>query len=160
MRAAPPAQAPSDGAGFWQFAQCTLHGLAAGSLVGWLASAWLGSGAAAAALGLTGALTAGAAAAWFIRPSPCRLVWDGAAWSLHRAAVPVLPGRPEVMMAFAGWMLLRFTPSPGSGRAAWLSLTRREAGAHWHGLCAAVYAGHAPAPAGQQRTPAAPGRDE
>jgi hypothetical protein len=156
MRAAPPAQASSGGAGLWRGAQLGLYALTAGVSVGWAAAWGIGVGARAATLAMLAALAACMLAARWLRACPCRLVWDGAEWTLHPESGDAVRGQPEVMMAFGGGMLLRFMPaavaSAPAFRARWLPLTRREAGAGWHGLCAALYA---TVPADPQRRRAA-----
>jgi hypothetical protein len=45
-----------------------------------------------------------------------------------------------VAIDLGGWMLLRFVPGAGGGRARWIALQRHGLEPQWHALRCAVYA--------------------
>jgi hypothetical protein len=105
--------------------------------------------AARASVALLGGLALASAAAWLAGHAgwawgPRRaseLAWDGQHW--HCDGVP---GRIGVQLDFHGCLLLRFVPGT-TGRARWLLPHRAAAGAHWHALRVALFAGRPEAPA-------------
>jgi hypothetical protein len=112
-------------------------GLARASAAAWLA----GHVGADAAWGLLGLLP-GAAAGWAWCPRHAsELAWDGQHW--HCDGVP---GHVAVQFDLHESLLLRWRPT-SPGRARWLLPHRAAAGAHWHALRVALFAGRPEAPA-------------
>jgi hypothetical protein len=137
MRAAPAVRVTVQPPTAARAAVALLGGLALASAAAWLA----GHAGADAAWGLLGLLP-GAAAGWAWGPRRAsELAWDGQHW--HCDGVP---GHVAVQFDLHESLLLRWKPiSPG--RARWLLPHRAAAGAHWHALRVALFAGRPEAPA-------------
>ncbi len=129
MRPAPAVAVRCGGAAQWRALQALLHALAAASLAAFVLlhleqPAWPA---------LVVALVAAGAAWHLLQEAPRELRWDGQVWSLDAA-----PGQLGVMIDLGPALLLRLRPTARGG-ARWLAVTRREAGAAWHPLRAALY---------------------
>ena len=59
------------------------------------------------------------------------LAWDGAVWHWAAPSAQPLAGELRVMIDLGAWMLLRFAPHESGRRAAWLPVSRRQAGPAW-----------------------------
>jgi hypothetical protein len=135
MRAAPAVRVKVQPPAAARAAVALLGGLAWASAAAWLA----GHAGADAAWGLLGLLP-GAAAGWAWGPRRVsELAWDGQQWHCDGA-----PGHVAVQFDLHESMLLRWKPHP-TGRARWLLPHRAAAGAHWHALRVALFAGRSEA---------------
>lgn len=113
-----------------------LAGLAAASGAAWVA----GHAGLSPAWGLLAAAP-GAALGWVLGPSRrAELAWDGAGWACDHA-----PGTVAVQLDLQRLLLLRWEPRAG-GAARWLVADAAAAGAHWHALRVALFAGRPEAP--------------
>ncbi|MCA3242696.1 MAG: hypothetical protein ING89_15490 [Rubrivivax sp.] len=131
MRAAPAVRVTVQPPAAARAAVALLGGLALASAVAWGA----GHAGIGAAWGLAGLLP-GAAAGWAWGPKRrCELAWDGQQWHCDGT-----PGQVAVQLDFHAGLLLRFVPQSG-GRVRWLLPHRAAAGAHWHALRVALFAG-------------------
>jgi hypothetical protein len=113
----------------WLAAQALTWAAAAASLCAWLAE----RGGYPPAFGVACAGPAALWAWWLCRTRVATLHWDGAQWLLNDKLVHV-----SVALDLDRWMLLCLQSAEG-GRRQWLPATARQAGAHWHGLRAALY---------------------
>ena len=66
------------------------------------------------------------------------LNWSGAAWSIDLGGGSVDLQRVDIMLDLGAVLLLRLLPP--EGRAIWLPVRQRDAGAAFSLLCAALYA--------------------
>ena len=113
-----------------------LAGLAAASSAAWA----LGHAGVAGAWGLLAAVP-GAALGWALGPhGRAELTWDGAAWTCDGAA-----GAVSVQLDLQRLLLLRWQPR-AAGAARWLLADAAAAGAQWHALRVALFAGRPEAP--------------
>jgi len=129
MRPAPAVAVRCGGGAGWRGLQALLFALAAGAFSAFILlhvelPAWPA---------LLSALAAGGLAWRLALEAPHELRWDGQTW-----AIDTTPGQLAVMLDLGPALLLRLRPA-ARGRARWLSVTRREAGAAWHPLRAALY---------------------
>ena len=135
----PPPLSLQLGSGARERAWCAGVWMLAGGAVGlWIQShAWLGFEGFG---GLLGAMSGAAAGAWLARPMQGRLEWDGQAWCLRsRGDVQAQPiDRLCLAIDLGPLVVLRARP----GR--WAMVSRREAGAQWHGLQLALRFGRGP----------------
>ena len=132
MRQAPPVGIVVSNAGAWRWIHIGLPALAAGVVAAWALGLLEADAAATFAASAAAALAVGLAASRG-RPQPVELRWDGHAWLAAGEPVEV-----ELMIDLGGWLLLRL--GAAGRRRRWLAVPRREAGAAWHGLRAALYA--------------------
>ena len=130
MRAAPAVSVRCLSSALWRWVQVIIPALACTAVAAWLLghvqrSAW-------PALMLTPAV---AWLAWRRVPSMAvALDWDGQNWTAQGRV-----GAVEVMIDLDRWMLLRLLPDAQSQGRVWIALSRRDVGAQWHALRAAVY---------------------
>lgn len=138
MHAAPSVEIVVARFGVWRVATLLLAALVIGAMSLWWSAhlaprpAWL---SAAAALGVIVAVI-GAATTM----APLVLRASGGQWQLARNAEPAVSGEVMVALDLGAWMLLRFTPGAGVGRARWIAVQRRGLEPQWHALRCAVYA--------------------
>jgi hypothetical protein len=156
MRAPPPVEFTSAPGRGWAAALSLLVGAAAGVPLAW-AMPYLAAEAGAAVSQALGdplvqaalALPAGALAArtfgrlrghGALAQAPT-LRWDGQDWLLVSGAGdrPEQRGDVELMLDLGPWMLVRFLPQAGMGRAAWLPLTAGADRARWAALRGALW---------------------
>ena len=117
-----------------------VHALAAAPVGAWLAS----HGGGPLLLGVPAAALLGAWFGWnVLRPLRGSLRWDGRGWwhVPHTGAAHPLHS-VDLMMDLGGWFLLRVCAEQLPRRlvaGAWCGVSRRDAGAGWHGLRLALY---------------------
>jgi hypothetical protein len=156
MRAAPPVQATSQAAGLWRFSQLALGALAAASLVHWVAG-WLEAPESwdLMACGVA-ALLAWLVAARCALPTTHGLRWNGSVWSIRSQGTGEAEGAAGLMIDLGSWLLVRFERLDAlpdrhpharlslRQRVQWLSLSRHDNPASWHGLRVALHSSASP----------------
>lgn len=141
MRAAPPVSVRACGGRRWRLVRAGLPALAVWACVRWLVLQIGVSAAWPADLLAMLALTAASAVAAIVlivawlhsATRPALLAWSGTCWS-----VDGIEGRLDLMFDLPGWLLVRLQPP--AGRARWVAVAAREAGADETLLRAALYA--------------------
>lgn len=142
MRAAPSVHLHRADDGAWRWFQVLLIAFSALSLCYWMLCWWIGPGWTAAMAALVMAALAARLATRFTCPQQPSLFWDGAGWQLPSSDDSQPPAACDVALMFdlGDWLLLRVTPLRVQGRrAVWLAVSRRGAGAAWHGLRVALH---------------------
>ena len=138
MRTAPAVRVVCDLGGAWRWLQALLYGVASAALAAWCA---LRFNAAMPVVIFVAALVAIAAfvlGMCLLSKGTATLNWSGAAWSLDVGNGAVDLQRVDIMLDLGAALLLRLLPA--TGRAYWMPVRRRESGAAFPLLCAALYA--------------------
>ena len=130
MRAAPAVSVSIGVSRSWQGVQALLWAMACSALCAWLL-ARIGHDA---AWGLCAALPTGIVAWRLVPGRPQVLYWDGEQWLLDTK-----PVRLTVALDLGSFLLLTMQLTEAAKRRHWLPATAAQAGAHWHGLRAALY---------------------
>ena len=133
MRGAPPVRVDCGPDRRWRAFEAVVAGISMASGCGWLAQR-LDMPALAIAATAAGIASIGL---WFLqirRERLRELAWSGRAWTLDGAA-----GRPQVMLDFGDWLLLRFGFDGRRAGAAWIPLDLSAAPDTRHLLRTALY---------------------
>jgi hypothetical protein len=141
MRRAPAVNVTASNAGVWRWFQVLLLAASAGAGAAW-AALHLGL-TPLFALGWAGGSTAVMAVlAWHcLRSQPVHLRWTGASWEMSTGSGGgfIDLRSAEVAVDAGALLVLRLRPASGSA-AAWIAVTRTEAGPDFRALCVALYA--------------------
>lgn len=86
---------------------------------------------------MLGALLGATAGAWLARPMQGQLLWDGQAWHLRSSRDAQAQAIDAVWLAIDLGAVIALRARPGR----WALVTRRDAGAQWHGLQIALRLG-------------------
>ena len=118
--------------------QATLYGLALAALAAWVAWRVNATAPVAALVAAVAAIAGFSVAMRVLSQGAANLNWSGTAWSIDLGRGNVDLQRVDIMLDLGTALLLRL--SPAKGRALWLPVRRRDAGATFPLLCAALYA--------------------
>lgn len=143
MRAAPLLELHVTRFGVWRAGALTLAATVCAVLAAWC---WMHPAPVpigVIALTVLGMLLAAATALPSFIAHPLTLRRGAGQWQLAvvgQPSAPMVPGMLSVALDFGGWMLLRFVPETGHGRARWIALQRWGLEPQWHALRCAVHA--------------------